>query len=363
MNHYFYRNLVRLLCFLFIIMGVITDVKAKNLGNLWVIGDSWSSCWIDSTWRRPLYQALIANGYTVDFIGTVSDTEFPGCEVDQEFDRDHDALGGALATDILTELPNLYRELPQADNVLLMAGGNDITDHSDPAEVSRVLGIISDIITSLRTDNSHVKVYLGAYAYAEGIDDAEIDAINLSVKDLAGSLSTTQSPVYYADLRPDWDKNIHLLPPPDGHPNAAGMAVLANNWFNAIQANNNSGGGESGANVNLEVGLVEYMTTEWATVYLCNMHESMVVIAMANYNKNMASACVRIKNAQDSSFRVRIDGDGNTEPDYADIYYLAVEEGGYTEANDGITLEGVKHQSTITDNSSRWVGQPQSYVN
>ena len=46
-----------------------------------------------------------------------------------------------------------------------------------------------------------------------------------------------------------------------------------------------------------------------------------------------------------------------------DIFYLAVEEGVYTQAEHGITMEARRYASTVTDFIGSWLGQSQSYVN
>lgn len=208
-------------------MDVPSDSQALALGNVWVIGDSWSACHGDNTWRRTLYEKLTANQYSFDFIGTENDSG-SACEAGQEFDRDHNAYGGIAAFELLERLPDWYEQLPTADNVLLMAGGNDLAS----VDITDVLQTLTEMITSLRSDNPNLIVYLAAYSYSQGAEVAFVDEVNELVANMASSVSTTQSPVYYTNLRPNFDPTIHELP--DEHPNAAGMAVLADNWFAKI---------------------------------------------------------------------------------------------------------------------------------
>jgi len=199
-----------------------------DLGNVWVIGDSWSACHGDNTWRRTLHQRLETDGYSFDFIGTEIDTD-PPCEVGQVFDRDHNTFGGIAAFELLTRLPEWYTQLPMPNNVLLMAGGNDLAS----MDITQVLQTLTDMVESLRSENPNITVYMGAYSYTSGAEATFVDEMNQMVSDLVDAINTTQSPVYYADLRPNFDPSIHELP--DEHPNAAGMAVLGDNWFARIQ--------------------------------------------------------------------------------------------------------------------------------
>lgn len=205
-----------------------SDLGSSDLGNIWVLGDSWSACHGDNTWRRTLHQNLEASGYTFDFIGTETDSD-PPCEPGQAFDRDHNAYGGITAVDLLKSLPDWYKQLPPADHVLLMAGGNDLAAD----EITVVLQTLTDMVTSLRSDNPNVVVFMGAYAYTSGAEATFVDQANQLISDLADAVSTTPSPVYYTDLRPNFDPSIHELT--DEHPNAEGMAVLGDNWFAKIQ--------------------------------------------------------------------------------------------------------------------------------
>ena len=45
------------------------------------------------------------------------------------------------------------------------------------------------------------------------------------------------------------------------------------------------------------------------------------------------------------------------------VFYTVVEEGVYTQAEHGVTMEAVKFTSTLTDSDSSWVGQQRIYLN
>jgi len=105
--------------------------------------------------------------------------------------------------------------------------------------------------------------------------------------------------------------------------------------------------------------------TEWTTVNLQNTYASMVVICTPNYDNTQVPLVVRLRNAQGSDFQVKVDrADGLTaEITGIDVHYFVVEEGIYTTAEHGLTMEAVKYTSTITDHAASWVGETQTYQN
>lgn len=71
---------------------------------------------------------------------------------------------------------------------------------------------------------------------------------------------------------------------------------------------------------------------------------------------------VRIRNATNSSFEIRVDNtDGLSAISNVTVHYLVVEAGVYTVAQHGVKLEAVKHTSTVTDQNNSWVGQNRAY--
>ena len=116
----------------------------------------------------------------------------------------------------------------------------------------------------------------------------------------------------------------------------------------------------------LETGTVSNVaTTGWSTVNLPHTYNSMVVVASANYDKTQPPMVVRIRNAADNSFEVKLDRvDGSTDPITGiDVQYMVVEEGRYTQEQHGVTMEAVKFTSTVTDENNSWAGEERFYQN
>ena len=114
----------------------------------------------------------------------------------------------------------------------------------------------------------------------------------------------------------------------------------------------------------LEYGLVSAVGDSWQTINLPQTFSSMVVVATAHLpNSSTAPAITRIRNASGSSFELRIQVPASTATTTYDVHYFVVEEGVYTQAADGITMEAVKFNSTITAENNNWAFEAQTYSN
>ena len=94
-----------------------------------------------------------------------------------------------------------------------------------------------------------------------------------------------------------------------------------------------------------ETGIVSNVDNiNWTTVTLARPYTSMVVITSPVYDGSTPAVAVRINNASGNSFDIRVDRtDGSTATIVGiDVHYWVVEEGVYTSAVDGITMEAVK---------------------
>jgi len=102
----------------------------------------------------------------------------------------------------------------------------------------------------------------------------------------------------------------------------------------------------------------------WTTVgNLDHSYTNMVVIATPNYDKNQVPLVTRIQNAGGDSFQVRVDRADGLTADIGDVNvrYMVLEAGVYTMADDGVKMEAVLVNSTVTDENNSWVGQNVGY--
>jgi hypothetical protein len=211
----------------------VTQPRPGTLGNLWCLGDSWTDCFLNYSWRRKLSQDLEGAGWALDFVGTLNTPL--ACEAGQVFDRDHNGVSGITAEEVLNNrLPGWLSAL-DPDTVLLLLGGNDLLAG---ATTTTILTRLESIMDAIRADNPDVVIYAAIYGYVDVlVPDAFVDSFAVALKALVASKTTVQSPVYFVDHRVGWIKAIHLDPSDQFHPSDAGMQKMADNWLSAIQAN------------------------------------------------------------------------------------------------------------------------------
>ena len=103
----------------------------------------------------------------------------------------------------------------------------------------------------------------------------------------------------------------------------------------------------------------------WTTVDLGKNYTSAVIVATPIYpNTTTPPVVTRVANVSGSSFDLKIDrADGLTDAMTIDVSVVAVDEGVYTQAVDGVTMEAVKFTSTVTADKTSWVAEAQTYQN
>jgi len=117
---------------------------------------------------------------------------------------------------------------------------------------------------------------------------------------------------------------------------------------------------------NLAAGvLADVRSDEWTTVTLPSSYSSMVVVATPVHESGDPPVVTRVRNAAGNSFEILVQRlDTSTEPlAGVQVRYAVVEEGNYTEAEHGVTMEAVRFTSTVTDGEGNWVGEQRDYIN
>ncbi|MGK7943287.1 MAG: beta strand repeat-containing protein, partial [Microcystaceae cyanobacterium] len=100
------------------------------------------------------------------------------------------------------------------------------------------------------------------------------------------------------------------------------------------------------------------VSSDWQTITLPYSYDSMVVVATPNYNSSNLPAVVRIRQAQGNQLEIKVQNPSDTALSGYDIHLLVLEEGAYTEAEHGFTLEAGRFNSTLTDGQEiGWNGQ------
>ena len=113
----------------------------------------------------------------------------------------------------------------------------------------------------------------------------------------------------------------------------------------------------------LNTGVLADVGSNWQLVTLPDTYDSMVVVATVGYAEEVLPAVVRIRNAEDNSFEVKVQNPSDAALTNYTVHFTVIEEGIYTEAEHGINLEAVKVNSDITDRAGFWVGEEQDYFN
>ncbi|MFK7849884.1 MAG: DUF6288 domain-containing protein [Akkermansiaceae bacterium] len=106
-------------------------------------------------------------------------------------------------------------------------------------------------------------------------------------------------------------------------------------------------------------------SSDWTSVDLGMTYNSPIIIATPIYPDNSQVPVVtRITNVTSTGFDLKIDRtDGQTAPVTVDVSIIAVDEGIYTQAVDGVTMEAVKYTSTVTARKGSWVAESRSFQN
>ncbi len=108
----------------------------------------------------------------------------------------------------------------------------------------------------------------------------------------------------------------------------------------------------------LRTGVVTVNSSGWTNINLEEVFQSQVVVATVVNNSSGPPVVTRVQNATGSSFDLRIDrADGQTGNVSAQVHYVVVEEGVYTDAQHGVKFEAIKTLSNTTDNKNSWTGQ------
>lgn len=114
----------------------------------------------------------------------------------------------------------------------------------------------------------------------------------------------------------------------------------------------------------IEVGTIPGVTTEWQTFALTGGYESLVVVATVQLPSPESPPVVaRIRNAGSTSFEIRLQNPSDEPVGPLDVSFFAAEVGTYTQATDGITMEVALVNSTETARRGRWRREPRTYAN
>ncbi len=191
-----------------------------------------------SSYRRPLYKAMVNAGYNVDFVGTLNEGYDCNPPNATDFDRDHEGHAGWSAKEVLNgrskactgsgKLTDWIKNY-DVDVALVHLGTNDMDDNNGIGPTINRLGTIIDI---LRDKNPNVVVFLAQCIPAVASKYAEIPQLNAAMPALVAAKTTQQSPVILVDQYSGYSASGDNY---DGtHPGNSGEQKMADRWFEAF---------------------------------------------------------------------------------------------------------------------------------
>ncbi len=113
----------------------------------------------------------------------------------------------------------------------------------------------------------------------------------------------------------------------------------------------------------MEIGKVDGIGDDWQTISLGNSYQSMVVVAtVVLANNTQLPVVARVRNAAGSSFELRVQNPSGPVTEFYKVEYVVVEEGVYTEEEDGFKMEARKELSVKTAGSGNFVLELWDYL-
>jgi acyl-CoA thioesterase I len=179
------------------------------------------------SYRRPLYQRLVARDSRFDLVGSLRDNHL-GPPPHPDFDLDHEGHWGWTADEVLVEIGTWARAArPQI--VLMHLGSNDaLRGQSHPETLEELAAIVG----ALREVVPGVTVLLARLIPSTGRGGSRIEELNAQLPALVDRLDAPHSRVVLVDQFAGFDPAADTA---DGiHPNPAGEEKMAERWMEAL---------------------------------------------------------------------------------------------------------------------------------
>ena len=199
-------------------------VRIMPLGDSITQGDS-----DHDTYRRPLWLSLRAEGYEVDFVGSLR-VNHRGPPPSRDFDLDHEGHWGFRVDEILDRVRG-WAESGRPDVVLVHLGSNDVFQDESLSSTLEELRAVIQAIRGVRPECTFLLAQIIPTRNAGA--NRGIRELNDAIPELAGSLSTSVSPVLVVDQFTGFDAATQTY---DGvHPNPAGEIHLSERWLASLR--------------------------------------------------------------------------------------------------------------------------------
>ena len=232
---------------------------SKDLGAIWFVGDSITQSNADQdasgSPRKYTFDLLTAAGYSFSVTGHHA-VNAEGLQAGQTY---HSGVSGAVIGNNVTtgttarvgitqNVPNWWAGTSPADSrlatvkpdvILVMLGTNDINNNVDLASAPGRLKTLIDTIYA-QPGVGDPTVFLASIApnrTTPSVDITRTANFNAAIPGIVAQLAATGKDVRFVDQFTDLETNYSTAMTSDNlHPNAYGNRLIAQNWFDAIDA-------------------------------------------------------------------------------------------------------------------------------
>lgn len=212
---------------------LLAQVRIMPLGDSITLGCCVEDNYGDNNaYRRALYDSLVAHGYSIDFVGGLSNGTFA--------DINHQGMDGRRADEIATGWgggTGVFAWLTDrpADIVLLHIGTNDISDNET---VSQIITDVDNILNEIDQFSLDVYVVLALIVNRQDIEgnEPEIEKtieFNDSLQVLANNRIANGDLLHVVDMESalNYSTSVDM---DDNHPTQTGYDKMADVWLPAI---------------------------------------------------------------------------------------------------------------------------------
>jgi lysophospholipase L1-like esterase len=171
-------------------------------------------------YRIGLWEKLTAGGYTVDFVGSLSNGP------KSLGDHDHEGHSGWRIDQVDANIVNWLKKY-NPHTILLHLGTNDISQKYNVSSAPDRLGTLIDHITTTSPDAEVLVAQVIPLAYNE----SGVQAFNAKIPDLVKSRAAAGKRVHLVDMHSALTTSDLV---DQVHPTASGYNKMANVWYKAL---------------------------------------------------------------------------------------------------------------------------------
>lgn len=219
---------------LMMLIGVLCPTLSQAQVKIMPVGDSIThGDKVLNSYRRALWQKLLAGMYTVDFVGG-QHSNYDGLPPNPDFDLDHHGHGGWRTYEILPEIRQWTLDC-KPDIILLHVGTNDLVDERT---VESTRDNISAIIDQIRLANPAMKILLAQLipsSWSVRLNN-DISSLNALLPTLVAEKNTNASPVAVVDQNTGFNIEAGGDLYDQLHPNASGEEKMAERWYQSLRS-------------------------------------------------------------------------------------------------------------------------------